>query len=57
MTQAGPSGLMDVVPALLCLWEGLDFPDLMRASNIGYGLPWFTMWRGGFWLLSLPLGL
>jgi hypothetical protein len=26
-----------------CLWEGLNFLDLMWASDIGYDLPWLTM--------------
>jgi hypothetical protein len=53
VTQAGLSGLVDVV--LVLLYESLDFPDLMSASNIGCDLPWFATRRRSFRLLSPSL--
>jgi hypothetical protein len=53
MTQVGPSGLIDTVPAPL--WEGLDFPDLTRASDTGCDLSWFTTWHEDLWLFSPSL--
>jgi hypothetical protein len=45
--------IVDVV--LVLLYESLDFPDLMSASNIGCDLPWFATRRRSFRLLSPSL--
>ena len=41
----------------LHLLEDLDFPDLTRASDIGYDLPLFTTRLGDHGLHNPPLGL
>jgi hypothetical protein len=38
-------------------FERVLFPNLTRASDFGFDLPWFTMRRGGLRLLGPPLGL
>ena len=44
---------VDVV--LVHLYEGLDLPDLVWASDIGCVSPWFAMWHGGIYKQRLFL--
>jgi hypothetical protein len=38
-----------------CPWEGLNFPDLMLASDIGCDFSWLSTWCGGLKLFGPPL--